>query len=169
MPSFSFLLPITHCAWAAWRFFETYKAPSSLSASVMLFPSFIICRTGSFLSFPSLLRCHLFWEAFPDHRSEEPCIRSPLYLTLPAPTTSGYFSCLSIHLSPHSKIWVPQEPGAVSCSPPYFQCLWVEFMQDLDWMHEFSRRATRSVLLLQWNKKSEMVAQRWKSLGREWD
>ena len=32
-------------------------------------------------------------------------------------------------------------------------------------MHEFSRRATRSVLILRWSKKSELVAQRWKSLA----
>ena len=96
---------------------------------------------------------------------KEPCTCSPLYLTLPAPTTNWYFPCLSVNVSPHAKIWAPQEAGAVSCSPPHFQRLWVEFIQDLDWMHEFSRRATRSVLILRWSKKSELVAQRWKSLA----
>lgn len=47
---FSFLLPITHCAWATWRFFETYK----------LLPPLAFCDAVSLpLFFAELaLSCH---------------------------------------------------------------------------------------------------------------
>lgn len=165
---FSFASPHHPLCLGHMRFFETYKAPSSLRAFVMLFALFfaeldLSCNSHLYLDITSSEKSSLTTTERATHSF------SIILNSLLAPITRWYFSCLFVGLSPCSKIWAPPEPGALSCSPVDFQCLWIEFIQGLDWVREFSLWATRSIRLLWWTKESEVVAQSLKSLGREWE